>query len=71
MRSISIGDKFGNRSRISGAGKKPKFAEIETALVKWVGDRRSKGWAVTRTLIHKCALEIHRNSGNKDEYFCA
>ena len=39
IRSISIGDKFENRSRISGAGKKPKFPEIETALVKWVDDR--------------------------------
>ena len=30
IRSISIGgDKFGNRSRISGAGKKPKFPEID------------------------------------------
>lgn len=66
MRSTSIGEKFGHRSRVTGGGRKPIFDDIEKEVMKWIDERRSKGWVVSRDLIKKCALELYRDQ-NKDE----
>ena len=66
MRSTSIGEKFGHRSRVTGGGRKPIFDDIEKEVMKWIDERRSKGWVLSRDLIKKCALELYRDQ-NKDE----
>ena len=68
IRSTSIGERFGYRSRVTGGGRKPKFDEIEKQVVDWVDDRNAKGFPVTREHIKKYALEIFKFNEYEGEF---
>ena len=59
-----------NRKRLAGGGRKPLSEELESNLLEWVLDRRSKGLRVSRMLIMKKASVMY-NSMNNDIEFSA
>ncbi len=61
-----MGDKFGNRTRALGAGRKPQFEDIERDLIEWIDERRAKGWNVSRDMIKAQALEIFKEKRSEN-----